>query len=155
MRVLVIDDDPSILDDIREALLPGGYDVVTETSPTTALARFEEEPFDAVVSDIRMPEMSGIDVLKKVRQRQPKIPVIIMTAYGDVETAIACINNHAYGFLPKPLDFNELLDMIRRIEEENRGETQIDYQKLKEAYQELEKAYQNLSTMMDNLQKQG
>ncbi|URA10360.1 response regulator [Thermospira aquatica] len=151
MRILIIDDDAAILDDIRAALLPGGYDVITESNPVEALARFEQEPFDVVISDIRMPEMSGIDVLKKVRESHPKLPVIIMTAYGDVETAIACINNHAYGFLPKPLDFNELLDMIHRIEEENRGETPIDYQKLKEAYKELEKAYQNLSKMVDNI----
>ncbi|MCX7881632.1 MAG: response regulator [Brevinematales bacterium] len=155
MRLLVIDDDEGILEDIREALLPGGYDVVTETNPVMALERFFSEPFDVVISDIRMPEMSGIEVLKKVREQNPHCPVIIMTAYGDVETAIACINHHAYGFLPKPLNFPELLAMITQIEKENRGETHIDYKKLKEAYQDLKKAYDNLYEMMKALEKQG
>lgn len=152
MRLLVIDDDEGILEDIREALLPGGYDVVTETNPLNAIQRFVSEPFDVVISDIRMPEMNGIDVLKRVREHSPKCPVIIMTAYGDVETAIACINNHAYGFLAKPLNFDELLSMIRQIEQEASGENQIDYRKLKEAYQDLKKAYDNLYEMMKSLE---
>lgn len=153
MRILVIDDDRDILEDIKEALLPGGYDVVCETNPLLAIQRFLSEPFDVVLSDIRMPEMSGLDVLKKVRENQPRCPVIIMTAYGDVQTAIACINNHAYGFLAKPINFDELLEMIKQIEKETKGETQIDYQKLKEAYRELKKAYDNLYDLMKDLEK--
>ncbi|MFN4217050.1 MAG: response regulator [Brevinematales bacterium] len=152
MRILVIDDDETILEDIRESLLPGGYEVVTETHPLRALERFFSENFDVVLSDIRMPEMNGIDVLHKVREHNPKCPVIIMTAYGDVETAIACINNHAYGFLAKPLNFDELLSMIKQIEKENSGENQIDYKKLKEAYQDLKKAYDQLYEMIKSLE---
>ncbi|MFN3659815.1 MAG: response regulator [Brevinematales bacterium] len=152
MRLLVIDDDESILEDIEEALLPGGYDVITETNPLTAIERFLSEPFDVVISDIRMPQMNGIDVLKKIKEHRPACPVLIMTAYGDVETAIACINNHAYGFLAKPLNFEELISMIKQIEKENSGENQIDYKKLKEAYQDLKKAYDQLYEMIKSLE---
>jgi|YNPBryulayer2012_1023412.scaffolds.fasta_scaffold07583_2 DNA-binding NtrC family response regulator len=155
MRILVVDDDRAILEDISEALVPGGYEVVAEENPLVALEKLDEGEFDVVITDIRMPEMNGIELLKRVREKKAALPVIVMTAYGDVETAIACVNNHAYGFLAKPLDFSDLLAMIQQIEKEKQGAFTVDYQKLKEAYQDLKSAYDQLYEMMKHIEKQG
>jgi DNA-binding NtrC family response regulator len=93
-----------------------------------------------------MPEMNGIEVLKTIRSIDKKARVIIITGFGDLETAVKAINNHAYAFFGKPIDFKELVETLRVIEEEIKDgiDSNIDYKRLSDEYKELKHSYDNL-----------
>lgn len=82
-RILVVDDDPIILESLRRLLGTLDVDVTTCADPERAIARFESEPFDLVVSDERMPKMSGLEMLRRVRARSPRTPTILVTGYAN------------------------------------------------------------------------
>ena len=113
-RVLVIDDDLSMLELLQAELELRRFEVVTHTSPEAALRALAESDFDVVLSDISMRGMSGVDLCREVVTLREDTPVIVMTAFASIESAIASIRAGAYDFVTKPFDMNDLVLTIER-----------------------------------------
>src|SRR5580704_6799365 len=113
-RILIIDDDRSMCEVLEVELGRRDYDVTTVNSPQDGLARFEHDDFGVVVTDMNMSGMSGVDLCKLLVARREDMPVIVITAYANVETAIAAIRAGAYDFVTKPFDMDELALTIER-----------------------------------------
>ena len=124
--VLVVDDDSSHRFMLKKLMTGWGYEVSEADDGSSAINSVKERPFDLILMDIRMIKVSGLEALSEIKSFNPSIPVIIMTAYSSVETAVEALKNGAYDYLTKPLDFDELrLAMERAMEhvqlkEENR-----------------------------------
>jgi DNA-binding NtrC family response regulator len=106
-RVLVVDDEPNLRKVLGALLQQFGYEVLTEADGESALTRIKSSPrgtFDVVVSDLRMPGMDGMQLLKALVEEDPGLPVIILTAYGSVDTAVEAVKSGAFDFLEKPFD---------------------------------------------------
>ncbi len=122
-KILVIDDEKHLLEVIKIGLEEEGYSVDEFYNPVRAIEKFEEENYDAVISDVRMPEMTGIDVLKHCKEINPRVVVILITAYSSVESAIESIRGGASDYITKPFRMAELLLRLKealkrvRIEE--------------------------------------
>ncbi len=115
-KIMFVDDDPSILDAAKTAIESYGYDVITAKSGMECLAKLEEA--DLVFLDIKMPGMNGIDVLKKIKKRNSSLPVIMITAYATVDTAIEAMKHGAFDYIRKPFDVEELEGSILAALEE-------------------------------------
>jgi DNA-binding NtrC family response regulator len=113
-RVLVLDDDPSVVDFLCESLVERGFLVETHTLPEKALARIEAEAFDLVITDVRMPGMSGTDVLTAILSRRPTQLVLLMTAFGSIDLAVAAVRAGACDFIAKPFKIEALVFAIER-----------------------------------------
>jgi two-component system nitrogen regulation response regulator GlnG len=120
-EVWVIDDDRSIRWVLEKALVQEGMDVTGFSSGTSVLQRLAEHRPDAIVSDIRMPEIDGLDLLKRISAKHPGLPVIIMTAYSDLDSAVAAYQGGAFEYLPKPFDVDDAVDLVRRAVGHVRG----------------------------------
>ena len=124
-KILVVDDEPSHRRMIEAVLEAEGYEIKQAESGQTAIAAVEDRFFDLVIMDIRMPKVGGIEALKKIKEISPGIPVIIMTAYASVDTAVEALKSDAYDYLTKPLDIEELKMLVaktlrfRQLEQEN------------------------------------
>ncbi len=103
-RVLVVDDERAILTAVRKILSSDRYEVLTLDGPLGALDLVREQEIDVVLVDQRMPHMSGIDVLKRVKELRPDVEVVMMTAYATVESAIAAVRAGAFDYITKPFD---------------------------------------------------
>jgi len=111
--VLVIDDEPSIADALKVILLDGGYRVRVSMSGREALEKLGKWRFDLVITDVRLPDISGLDVLRHLRQRHPDSTVIIITAHYTPEMADESMALGASGVLAKPFSPSDLLTMIK------------------------------------------
>jgi len=124
--VLVVDDDPAHRTMLKTLLGGWGYLIDEADDGSTAIHMVHEQPYDLILMDIRMIKVSGIEALQEIKTINPAIPIIIMTAYSSVETAVAALKSGAYDYLTKPLDFDELRLVIeramdhRQLREENR-----------------------------------
>ncbi len=112
-KLLVVDDDRLVLRAVSEALNRDGYEVVSVLDPVEALAVAKDTSFDALVSDIKMPNLSGIDLLKAFKAAQPDLEVVMMSGHGTIETAVECMKLGAYDYLAKP--FERLDDFCMRV----------------------------------------
>ena len=112
--VWIIDDDRSIRWVLEKALLREDIPCMTFSSATDALRELERSTPAAVLSDIRMPGVSGLELLQALKERLPKVPVIIMTAYSDLDSAVAAFQGGAFEYLPKPFDVDQALELVRR-----------------------------------------
>jgi two-component system nitrogen regulation response regulator GlnG len=112
--VWIIDDDRSIRWVLEKALLREDIPCMTFSSASDALRELERSTPAAVLSDIRMPGVSGLELLQALKERLPKVPVIIMTAYSDLDSAVAAFQGGAFEYLPKPFDVDQALELVRR-----------------------------------------
>ena len=112
--VWVVDDDRSIRWVLEKALQQEGMSPQTFDSATSLLSRLEREQPDVIISDIRMPGPSGLDLLAQLRERFPRLPVIIMTAHSDLDSAVASYQGGAFEYLPKPFDVDEAIALVKR-----------------------------------------
>jgi DNA-binding NtrC family response regulator len=112
--VLVVDDDPAMLELLRDRLPRSGFEVLLECTAETALARIGREPVDAVVTDVRMSAVDGLVLCERITASHPHVPVVVITAFGNLDTAIAAIRAGAHDFLPKPFEVEELAFRLRR-----------------------------------------
>ncbi len=121
-RILIVDDEEEILDSFSLVLEDEGYYVETSSNPKEALKILQEKTFDLVLSDMRMPQMSGEEFLEKIREFNNFTSFIVMTAYGTIDNAVACIKKGAFHYLSKPLDFNDpsLWSLIQEAIEKSR-----------------------------------
>ena len=111
--VFVVDDDDDVRDSLRWLIESAGYHVETHATPQAFLAAYQSGAPGCVVVDLRMPGMSGIDLQEKLSVNQPSIPVIVITAFGDVATAVRAMKSGAVDFLEKPFNNQALVARIR------------------------------------------
>lgn len=123
-KILVLDDEKSLITWLSYALEQKGYEVFSTTEPATALSRIKEERYDCIISDIRMPQMDGFEFLKRVRKMYPDVPVVFITAYGSMESAINALRDRASDYILKPFAIDELLLRIRANLEKPQAWTQ-------------------------------
>lgn len=114
VRLLVVDDDKNHCNTLITLISDWGYRTEGVNSGEAAVELCKEQPFDLILMDVRMSGISGIDALREIKVYNPSIPVLIMTAYSDIETAVTAIKTGAYDFLTKPLNFDELKLTIER-----------------------------------------
>jgi DNA-binding NtrC family response regulator len=123
--ILIIDDEAAIRESLETLLEMDGYSIAVAESAEEGLARIAERPFDLVLLDLALPDRSGMDVLREIRERDSQLAVIMITAYGTVENAVQAMQNGAANFIQKPWDNEKLLADVRiavarrRAEEEN------------------------------------
>ncbi len=108
LRLLVVDDDAGHRNTLRTLLGSWGYAIHVSENGRSAVDLVRAQAFSLVLMDLRMPDLSGIEAMKEILECNPSLPVIIMTAYSDVETAVAALKAGAYDYLTKPLDFDDL-----------------------------------------------
>jgi len=120
VRVLVVDDEPSARGGLEKLLRSEGYAVDAADDGTSALVAASDHPPDVVVTDLKMPKMDGIELMKRLHEQDPSVPVIVATAFGDVTSAVNAMRAGAQDYLTKPIDFDALVVAIERaIERRN------------------------------------
>ncbi|MDL5032108.1 nitrogen regulation protein NR(I) [Pelomonas sp. APW6] len=124
--IWIVDDDHSIRFVLEKALAREGLPVRCFSNTRDLLAALEEDSPQVLVSDIRMPGGSGLDLLAKVKERHPGLPVIIMTAYSDLDSAVSAFQGGAFEYLPKPFDLSRAVELIRRAQEESLREAAVE-----------------------------
>ncbi len=112
--ILIVDDDSGHRDTLSILIKGWGYRVEGADDGEAAVEKIRERPFDAVLMDIRMAKVGGIEALKQIKNYNPAVPVLIMTAYSSVNTAVEALKSGAYDYLTKPLDFDELKLSLER-----------------------------------------
>ena len=113
-KILIVDDDTAHLHMLRTLLKSFGHEVESATDGEDAIAMVKEKPFDLILMDVRMAHIGGIEALRQIKECNPAIPVIIMTAYSSVDTAVEAMKLGAYDYLTKPLNFEELKIILDR-----------------------------------------
>lgn len=111
-RILIIDDDATICLMLQGLLKRKGFDADTVFSAGEAIKKLENETFDLVLSDFRLPDFDGLELLQKIKAMHPSVPVIIMTSYADIRTAVSAIKMGAFEYVTKPLNPDEILLLI-------------------------------------------
>ena len=114
-RILAVDDEEVILDSFRKILVIDGYSVDTVETGQEALGLIQKNSYDFVFTDLKMPEMSGVDVCKGVKHLRPDIDVIIITGYASIETAVETLKYGAMDYIQKPFTEDELLSMVKKF----------------------------------------
>ncbi len=112
--VLVVDDDSNLLKILRDLLVKEGFLVETAGGVDSALKILGKTDFDLILTDLMMPGKSGIDLLALCKEKWPEVPVVMLTAYGNIEAAVTSIKNGAYDFITKPFDHDELVNVLRK-----------------------------------------
>ena len=137
LNILLVDDEVNMLEVLRDVLVAEGHSVTTAISGFEALQKLENDAsFDLVISDLKMPKMSGIELLESIKEKWPSLQVVILTAYGTVESAVESIKKGAYDYILKPFKADEIFGLIGRLlERKTLLEDNIFFQK------ELSKAY--------------
>lgn len=125
--VWVVDDDHSIRWVLERALLQEGMHVTSFESGNGIVEKLSTERPDVIISDIRMPGVDGLRLLEAISERRPGLPVIIMTAYSDLDSAVAAYQGGAFEYLPKPFDVDEALELVRRAVAHSRTEEMRTY----------------------------
>ncbi|MBZ0267717.1 sigma-54 dependent transcriptional regulator [bacterium] len=128
-RILIVDDEAGLRKVLQILLTKEGYDVSAASAGMEALELLDRESFDAVITDIKMPGMSGIELLANIRARDPGLPVIIMTAYASLDTAIEAVNQGAFHYFVKQTSNEEIKLVVRRALEVSRLKSENRYLK--------------------------
>lgn len=114
-KVLIVDDEERLLRVLRLGLKDRGFDVHTVKSGEDAIKRLWEESYDVMLTDIRMSAMSGVELVYELERMRIRMPVIVMTAYADVESAVKTLKHGAYDYIRKPFTIDELERVIRDV----------------------------------------
>ena len=120
IRILVVDDDALVRRSLCEVLSFEGYGCSSVEDAAEALKRLKEAPYDVVISDMKMPRMSGLDLLKSVKSDFPQVRVIMVTGFGSIDTAVAAMRLGAVDYITKPIIDDEIKMVIRRIAQEKK-----------------------------------
>jgi two-component system, NtrC family, response regulator AtoC len=134
--VLIVDDERTLARAMKAFLAESGYEAEVAADGEAALALLERLRPDVVFSDVRLPGMSGIDVLRRIREFDPAIPVIIMTAHGTIEGAVEAVKLGAFDYLKKPVDLEELKLLVDRAREHSRRDGELSYYRRQAAREE-------------------
>jgi two-component system nitrogen regulation response regulator GlnG len=126
LNVWLVDDDASIRWVLERALRQGGMAPTTFDQADTALAALRRNRPDVLITDIRMPGRTGLELLSEIRGSQPELPVIVMTAHSDLDSAVAAYQGGAFEYLPKPFDIDQAVDLVRRAaQQQTRSEEPV------------------------------
>ena len=113
-KVLLIEDDPAIVVTLRRLLSEEGHQVEIETRGDHGLERARDESIDVVITDMKLPGLSGLDLVRELHQTRPRLPIIVVTAHGTTETAIEATKSGAYDYLLKPFEMPELIELVQQ-----------------------------------------
>jgi two-component system response regulator HydG len=155
-RILVVDDEQSHRTMLKAVLTKEGYDISEADDGISAVKSVESESFDLILMDIRMTDMDGIEAMGQIKKMSPSIPVIMMTAYASIKTAVEALKSGAYDYLTKPLDIDELKILTKkalehyRLQEENvllkeRLADRFDFSKIIGKSRRMKELFENLS----------
>lgn len=147
-RVLVVDDEPNVLETIAAILIQEGYVVSTAGRLTEALAHQRAQPFDVVLSDLRLENTSGLDLLTELRRQWPETVAIVLTGYASLESSIEALREGAYDYLIKPCEIEELKATVGRA-----AERRFLRRSLRRRVDELNDANQQLKALSESLQR--
>lgn len=111
-RVLLIEDDPGIVVSLRRLLAEEGHQVETETRGDAGLERAKTNPFDVVITDMKLPGLNGLQLVRELHAARPRLPIILITAHGTTESAIEATKSGAYDYLLKPFEMPELIELV-------------------------------------------
>ena len=132
-KILIVDDEKAIRWSLGEAVRNMGFDVEEAEDGSKGIQAFGDDPADLVILDLKLPDMTGIEVLKAIKDADPAVPVVMMTAYGEVETAVEAIKGGAYDFLLKPFQLQKMKLSITNALEAQRLRTELDGMKRRES----------------------
>ncbi|MGH7888229.1 MAG: sigma-54-dependent transcriptional regulator, partial [Candidatus Binatia bacterium] len=124
-NILIVDDDATMRKSLANLLGREGYVTVEAESGERAVECLRNDTFDLIVTDLHMEPMSGLDLLRAVKQSDPDIEVIVVTAYGTIEAAVAAMKLGAFDFVSKPFQVDEILLRVRNALEKNRLKEQV------------------------------
>ncbi len=113
-KLLIVDDEKNIREGLQKALTLDGYDVMLASDGREALDRIEEGDIDLVITDLKMPRLSGEELMKDALENYPYLPIIILTGHGTIENAVEAMRNGAYDFITKPLNIDKLSLIVKR-----------------------------------------
>lgn len=117
IKVLLVDDEPHFVKLLAERLAGRGFNVETAGGGTEAIDRAKEESYDAIVLDLFMPEMDGLETLKQLKEINPDLQVILLTGHGTIDKGVEAMKLGAMDFVEKPADFKELLEKIKKAKD--------------------------------------
>ena len=120
MKILLVEDKDSLRQMLSTAIRKAGFQVEEAADGNIAADKIRKQPYNLVISDLRLPTLSGVEILKIQKEIDPNIPVLLMTAYGSIEEAVEAMKLGAFDFLPKPVDISHLLLLINRAFEQRR-----------------------------------
>jgi DNA-binding NtrC family response regulator len=123
--ILIVDDEKLLLESIVKSLSEAGYSTYAAASGKAALTIYENNNLDLLLLDVKLPDIDGISILKRIREKDPELPIIIMTAYSGIRGAVEAIKSGAYDYVAKPFDVEELLHVIKRCLESQLAFTEI------------------------------
>lgn len=124
-KILIVDDERSIRNTLKDILEVESYQVDVVESGIEALDLIKENNYDVVFSDIKMPQMDGVELLQKIKVNNPEMPIIMISGHGTIETAVDCIKKGAYDFIEKPIDLNRLLIVVRNALDRTKQASEI------------------------------
>jgi len=119
-RILLIEDDPGIADTLERLLTAEGYEILVEKRGDDGLARAANNPFNLVISDLKLPGLNGLELVRQLHTVKPRLPIILITAFGTTETAIEAIKFGAYDYLLKPFNIPQLIELVHKAADSNR-----------------------------------
>ncbi|MBT3296346.1 MAG: sigma-54-dependent Fis family transcriptional regulator [Verrucomicrobia bacterium] len=125
-RILIVEDDPDGRASVLEAVQDAGMQATAAASGKEGIAIFKEDAFDVVLSDLVLPDIDGVEVLISIGKLQADVPVMIMTAYGSVDSSVRAMKAGAYDYITKPLDLDDLQTKLKRAVETSRLRQQVD-----------------------------
>src|SRR5215218_10501113 len=131
--VLVVDDERTLARAIKTFMAEAGYEAEVAGDGERALELLESMRPDVVFADVRLPGMSGIDLLRRIREFDPAIPVIIMTAHGTIEGAVEAVKLGAFDYMKKPVDLEELRLLAERAREHSQLRQELSYYRRRDA----------------------
>jgi two-component system, NtrC family, response regulator len=111
-KILLVEDDPAIVTTLRRVLAGEGHEVAVQASGDAGLHCARNNPFDVVITDLKLPGMNGLELVRQLHAARPRLPILMMTAHGTTETAIEATQSGAYDYLLKPFEIPELLKMV-------------------------------------------
>ncbi|MDB4983531.1 MAG: response regulator receiver protein [Myxococcales bacterium] len=120
LNILLVDDEPDVRISLGQVLREEGHAVDMVADAETALMRLSAHPFDLVVSDVKLPKLDGLSLLKRVRGEFPATEVLLMTAYGTISDAVTAMKDSAMDYLTKPFDLDVLVTAVGRVETRRR-----------------------------------
>jgi DNA-binding NtrC family response regulator len=120
LNILLVDDEPDLRLSLGQVLREEGHDVDIAPDGEAAIARMAARPFHLVVSDVKLPKLDGLTLLRRIRKEFPATEVLMMTAYGSIDDAVTAMKDNAVDYLTKPFDIDQLVNVVDRIEDRRR-----------------------------------
>jgi DNA-binding NtrC family response regulator len=139
-RILIVDDDQAMCELLLTQLKKKGFEADFRTSAEDALSAIEEKEYDAIVTDLNMPGMGGIELAERLKGNLPDVPIVVITSFGNMETAIAALRLGAYDFINKPFDTEVLALSLKRA---------VQHRRLSKEVKQLRRAVEEAGTMDD------